>query len=110
MSRSMPPVSSTRSTIFSPQTVGSVAVRRSTVRSRISAVIRPFCGIRRSVMSTPDMIFDAGRQRRLTPRGTESSSCSTPSIRYRTRMSSSVGSRCRSEARFWIACSIRLFT
>ena len=81
-SRSMPPVSSTRSTIFSPHTVGSVAVRRSTVRSIDRTVIRPFCGTRLSVMSTLDMIFSRRDQRRhARALGTVSTSCSTPSMR-----------------------------
>ena len=109
-SRSIPPVSSTRRTIFSPHTVGSVAVRRSTERCPNCAVIRPFCGTRRSVMSMLDMIFNRETSADWTALGTVSTSCSTPSIRYRTRMSCSVGSRCRSEARFWMACSISEFT
>ncbi len=77
----MPPVSSTRSTTFSPHTVGSVAVRRSTERGPIWTVMRPFCGTRRSVMSTLDMIFSREISADCTPCGTVSTSCSTPSIR-----------------------------
>ena len=100
-------MSSTRSTIFSPHTVGIVATRRSTLRWLSRTVIRPFWGTRRSVMSMFDMIFSREISADCTPWGTVSTSCSTPSIRNRTRMSPSPGSRCRSEARLWIACSMQ---
>ena len=74
-------MSSTRSTTFSPHTVGSVAVRRSTERCRTCTVIRPFCGTRCSVMSTLDMIFSREISAAWTPRGTVSTTCSTPSMR-----------------------------
>ena len=106
----MPEVSSTRSTIFSPHTVGNVARRRSTLRWLSRTVIRPFCGTRRSVMSTLAMIFSREMSADWTPWGTLSISCSTPSMRNRTRMSPSLGSRCRSEARLEIACSISELT
>ena len=106
----MPPVSSTRSTTFSPHTVGRVASRRSTLCMSSRTVMRPFCGTRFSVMSTLAMIFSRETSGDWTALGTRSISCSTPSMRNRTRRSVSVGSRCRSEARFWIACSISELT
>ena len=56
------------------------------------------------------MIFSREISADCTRLGTVSISCSTPSMRYRTRMSCSVGSRCRSDARFSIACSISELT
>ena len=56
------------------------------------------------------MIFSRLISADWTARGTVSISCSTPSMRNRTRRSVSVGSMCRSDARFWIACSISEFT
>ena len=76
-------------------------------RCRSWAVIRPFCGTRRSVMSTLAMILRRLIRADWTALGTVSISCSTPSMRKRTRRSFSLGSRCRSEARFSMAWSIK---
>src|SRR5664280_743897 len=90
-------------TIFSPHTVGSVATRRSIFLPLVFTDIRPSCGTRRSAMSMSDMILS----RETTPAwilfGERITSCRTPSIRKRTRMSCSVGSMWMSEARSLIA-------
>ena len=97
-------------TIFSPHTVGRVATRRSTVPPPDGTDRRPSCGIRRSAMSMSAMILS----RLVTPavmvRGERMTSCSTPSMRNRTRRSFSVGSMWMSEARSEIACEISRLT
>ena len=71
---------------------------------------RPSCGIRRSAMLMSAMILS----RLMTPDwialGERMTSCSTPSMRKRTRRSCSVGSRWMSEARSWIAWVISRLT
>ena len=90
-------------TTFSPHTVGRVATRRSIFLPLALTDSRPSCGMRRSAMLMSAMIF----RRLITPDwivfGERMISCSTPSMRYRTRRSRSVGSRWMSEARSWIA-------
>ena len=72
-------------TTFSPCTVGSVATRRSMRLPPCTTDMRPSCGRRRSAMSISLMIF----RREMTPfwmlLGAFCISCSTPSMRYRTR-------------------------
>ena len=86
-------------TIFSPHTVGSVARRRSTCLPAAVTVSRPSWGSRRSEMSTSAMIFRRLVTPELTDRGARMISCSTPSMRNRTRRSRSPGSRWMSDAR-----------
>ena len=90
-------------TTFSPHTVGRVATRRSILRPPWLTDMRPSCGLRRSAMSMSLMIL----RREMTPfwmlLGARCISCSTPSMRYRTRRSCSAGSMWMSEARSWIA-------
>ena len=90
-------------TTFSPHTVGSVATRRSIFLPFAFTESRPSCGIRRSAMLMSAMIFS----REMTPDwivlGERMTSCSTPSMRNRTRRSRSAGSMWMSDARSWIA-------
>ena len=80
-------------TTFSPHTVGSVATRKSTLYPCVATLSRPSCGTRRSAMFMSAMIF----RRLITPDwidfGECITSCSTPSIRNRTRNECSSGSR-----------------
>ncbi len=69
--------------------------------------MRPFWGTRRSVMSSPERIFSREMSADWIPRGTESISWSTPSMRSRIRSSVSVGSRWMSDARALMARSSR---
>ena len=97
-------------TIFSPHTVGRVATRRSIFLPLVVTESRPSCGMRRSAMLMSAMILS----REMTPLwialGERMISCSTPSMRYRTRRSCSPGSRWMSEARSWIAWVISRLT
>ena len=97
-------------TTFSPHTVGRVATRRSIFLPLALTDSRPSCGMRRSAMLMSAMIFS----RLMTPDwmrlGERMTSCSTPSMRYRTRRSCSVGSMWMSEARSWIAWVISRLT
>src|SRR5450756_2227753 len=103
-------LSKMRITTFSPQTVGKVATRRSIFRPWWVTDMRPSCGFRRSAMSISLRIFT----REITPAwicfGDRWTSLSTPSIRYRTRRSVSVGSMWMSDARSWIAWLMRRLT
>ena len=85
-------------TTFSPYTVGRVATRRSTSLPPITPT-RPSWGMRRSAMLMSAMIFS----REMIPDwmffGDRITSWSTPSMRYRTRRSRSVGSMWMSDAR-----------
>ena len=97
-------------TTFSPHTVGRVATRRSIFLPWALTERRPSCGMRRSAMLMSAMIFS----RLMTPDwialGERMTSCSTPSMRNRTRRSCSVGSRWMSDARSWIAWVISRLT
>ena len=97
-------------TIFSPHTVGRLATRRSIFLPPKVTESRPSCGTRRSAMSMSAMIF----RRLMTPawieRGDRMMSCSTPSMRNRTRSSRSPGSMWMSEARSAIAWAMSRLT
>ena len=82
----------------SPRWVGKVVTRRSIRRSSTETLTRPSWGTRFSAMSSSLMIF---RREMIAPvirRGTWAASFSTPSIRNRTRISPSSGSRWMSDA------------
>ncbi len=90
-------------TIFSPQTVGRVATRRSTERPSWLTDRRPSCGLRFSAMSIDDMIFRREMMPSWIVRSAFCISCSTPSIRKRTVNWYSPGSTWMSLARSLIA-------
>ena len=98
-------LSSTRITIDSPCTLGSVTTRRSTWRPSTLSPTRPSCGRRRSAMSSSAMIFTREITPRAIRRGTVVTSLSTPSTRKRTRRSRPSGARWMSEAPRSTACA-----
>ena len=94
----MPPLSSTRITIDSPRTVGSVATRMSMWRPSTFRPTRPSWGMRFSAMSRSAMIFTRETRPAIMPRGTVVVSLTTPSTRKRTRIDLASGSKWMSEA------------
>ena len=78
--------SSTRSTTFSPHSVGSVFTRKSMARVLESFILmRPSWGIRRSEMSSADITLSRAARRLPSWAGGAAASCSMPSVRNRTR-------------------------
>ncbi|OQA09191.1 MAG: hypothetical protein BWY66_00669 [bacterium ADurb.Bin374] len=104
------PWSSRRMQTFSPQTHGTSETRRSTLRSARWSLMRPSCGQRVSAMSR----FAMTLMRLTTPAWAAFVGfiCSfiTPSLRNRTRSSSSNGSMWMSDAPVWTACVMIRFT
>ena len=75
-----------RSTTFSPHRVGQVLTRKSmALLAETFSLIRPSCGFRRSEMSMADMTFRRAAMRVPNWTGGRETSCSTPSVRKRTR-------------------------
>ena len=92
-------LSSSRRTTFSPATVPVVATRMSMARPSTVMATWPSWGRRRSTMFMPASTFS-----RLTIAppmlpGSATTSCSTPSMRNRTRTVSPIGSTWTSDAR-----------
>ena len=83
---------SSRMTTFSPCTEGSELTRASTSCPSTAIRVRPSCGSRRSPMSSPDTIFSRLTTDASALRGTDMTSRSTPSTRYRMRRLSRCGS------------------
>ncbi len=81
-----------RITMLSPWLVGNADTRRSSVRPMIGIWIRPSWGMRFSAMFRFAMIFRRLMMAGCNRLGGLSTSCSTPSIRYRTRKRLSSGS------------------
>jgi hypothetical protein len=80
-----------------------VARRTSIERSRTFTEKRPSCGRRFSAMSRPLISFRRVTSALATPRPSMVCSCSTPSMRWRTRSRPSPGSMCTSDARMFTA-------
>ena len=89
----MCPLSSSRMTIFSPTTVGTVLTRRSIRRSPLLSPMAPSWGMRFSAMSILARILNRDSTIVNDVRGIGGSSWSRPSIRSRIRQVSSNGSR-----------------
>ena len=102
--------SSSRITVFSPQIVEVVETRTSRWRPSMFISSWPSCGRRRSTMFMSAMILMRLTSAGPMSAGSESTSCSAPSMRKRTRTSSSVGSMWTSDARSRSACVRILFT
>jgi len=89
-------LSSNRSTIFSPYSVGTVETRKSNSFFLPSALylimMRPSCGSRFSAMSSFAMIFRRLVIASFSLSGGLITVCNTPSIRNLTRISNSYGS------------------
>ena len=91
--------SNTRSTAFSPKTVGRVETRSSISFSDSMRLMRPSWGRRFSAMSSPLSILRRLTTARYTMRGKVCMVRRTPSTRKRTTAWSRLGSRWMSEAR-----------
>ena len=88
--------------MFSPYMLGMEARRRSTCSpAEVSKEVRPSCGSRRSEMSMLPMILRRLITPGARPNGYSRNSCSTPSMRQRTRSRSSHGS-------MWISLALML--
>ena len=98
-------LSSTRSTIISPCAESDVAARRSMRLPSTSVLIWPSCGRRRSAMFMPAITLKRETSAAWMSFGRRIASCSTPSMRSRTRSESASGSRWMSEARSRTACA-----
>ena len=79
-------------TTFSPCTEGSELTRASTSCPSTAIRVRPSCGSLRSPMSSPETIFSRLTTDASALRGTDMTSRSTPSTRYRIRRLSRCGS------------------
>lgn len=97
-------------TIFSPNTVATLATRTSTSLPSITVENWPSCGRRFSTMFMPLMIFKRLVSAACTPIGRENVSTRWPSMRNRTRTFSSIGSMWMSLARSRIAWLTTRFT
>ena len=102
--------SRSRITIDSPWIVGMLDTRMSTRRAFSAIRIRPSCGSRRSAMFSSAISLIRDVTAACSRRGGASRSYRIPSIRYRTRRLSSLGSMWMSEASEFTASSIRRFT
>jgi len=98
-------LSNKRITVASPCTVGTVATRISISRPFVSVENWPSCGRRWSAIFMSESIFTRDVSGRWIFSGSDMTSCSVPSTRYRTRSRSSCGSRWMSEARAFAASS-----
>ncbi len=97
-------------TTFSPYTVGSVAIRRSSCLPPTRIDMRPSCGIRFSAMFMSAMTFSRLMRPPWMFFGECMTSCRTPSTRKRTRTSFSIGSMWTSDARSPTACVMIAWT
>ena len=104
---SVAPLSSSRSTTFSPWRQGRVLTRKSVVRPRKLRRIRPSWGIRRSEMSRSAMILKREVMAGVSALGSFSTLRNTPSCRKRISRPSSWGSTWMSLAE-WLRASIRI--
>ena len=102
--------SSSRSTTRSPKPVGTSETRTSMSRPATRSRMRPSCGRRRSAMSSPAMIFTRAARVACTRAGGARTPWRMPSMRNRTAVVRSKGSRWMSLAPAFTASKRSAFT